>query len=808
MKITNVQIPLNNIIDNNNTKVLDTVKGSAYNTKNYFYSSDYTSKLHYPSNYNNKIAFKGISFDFVRDNISFFENEEIRDILYKNKKHQMNRAEDYKPENLVSLCKGAKTKSDLAYLIGASGQEEDFNNKLINGLSLLSYSLYENKIEDYKEYAEKLMGYIPRDVKISTDQMLALFAFDVNDENDLKSYIDLIKKYPDLSGLEMILIRRMQLDDNAINTYINNIRNKSGLYKEEAVKCAKLGLTDAQVDRFIEIKNKKINDPDIDNSIPQRHCPEELKHIKYPVNRALKWAQEGKTDDEIEKEYKTIKLILKGYDIKIISKLINLNDSELAVYDKYREKGESYYYALDLCQLSEEERKIYDEYKEKGESSYYALDLCQLSEDELTRYNILRSQKLKRKDGSFYSLSHGEAYVLVKETTLSFLTPDQIKKLPEKVFYLISTGEAKDIHTAIQKAVSDYIKAEMLDNINGKSFAGLNFRNISKPSANGETSVYDTEELKITRIDNGIHVLKNGENNFEVNIKKKKENGKNVLFIEDKNNNEQFIAYNGAISIVDKTKPSKDLLDENTIKSFVSTPNLNPEKQAEILAKTAQNFVFNIIDDKNETIIGQGLNSCGELGKPFYCQGKSDDEIINHYGKLITELKQNNQLTAENILRIFPKDARLTIKPYSCGDDNKILYCIGAEWTNNNGKNWEMRIHSPQLNYTSNSDWIFRLGYQNPEKGNITFFEFNNTPQGYDFNGGFNEGKSHIHIPSPIRSNLLNNIDFQYIIKQISQKTAQENVTYETDTDKFMADYINNKDIVEKLRKENGLLPL
>ena len=227
MKITNVQIPLNNIIDNNNTKVLDTVKGSAYNTKNYFYSSNYTSKSHYPNNYNNKIAFKGISFDFVRDNISFFENEEIRDILYKNKKHQMNRAEDYKPENLVSLCKDAEAKSDLAYLIGASGQEEDFNNKLINGLSLLSYSLYENKIEDYKEYAEKLMGYIPRDVKISTDQMLALFAFDVNDENDLKSYIDLIKKYPDLSGLEMILIRRMKLDDNAINTYINNIRNKT-----------------------------------------------------------------------------------------------------------------------------------------------------------------------------------------------------------------------------------------------------------------------------------------------------------------------------------------------------------------------------------------------------------------------------------------------------------------------------------------------------------------------------------------------------------------------------------------------------
>ena len=373
---------------------------------------------------------------------------------------------------------------------------------------------------------------------------------------------------------------------------------------------------------------------------------------------------------------------------------------------------------------------------------------------------------------------------------------------------MISTGEAKDIHTAMQKVVTDYIKAEMLDNIDGNSFAGLNFRNINKPSANGETSVYDTEELEIKKIDNGIHVLKNGENNFEVNIKKKKENGKNVLYIEDKNSNEQFSAYNGAISIVDKTKPSKDLLDENTIKSFVSPSNLYPEKQAEILAEAAQNFVFNIFDDNNESIIGQGLNSCGELGKPFYCQGKSDDEIINHYGKLITELKQNNQLTAENILRIFPKDARLTITPYSCGDDNKILYCIGAEWTNNNGKNWEMRIHSPQLNYTSNSDWVFRLGYQNPEKGNITFFEFTDTPQGYDFEGGFNEGKSHIHIPSPIRSELLNNIDFQYIIKQISQKTAQENVTYETDTDKFMADYINNKDIVEKLRKENGLLPL
>ena len=129
----------------------------------------------------------------------------------------------------------------------------------------------------------------------------------------------------------------------------------------------------------------------------------------------------------------------------------------------------------------------------------------------------------------------------------------------------------------------------------------------------------------------------------------------------------------------------------------------------------------------------------------------------------------------------MPRFSTIQINPYTTSKNGKMLYSISAEWKSADGVKWQLRTHSTDLehymnsgNSAENSDWIFRLGHE--ENGIAKFFEWNKTEGIFTPTGDFMGRTSHIQIPhSPFEEgNLLNNIHFQNIMRQISSNLAEK----------------------------------
>lgn len=115
----------------------------------------------------------------------------------------------------------------------------------------------------------------------------------------------------------------------------------------------------------------------------------------------------------------------------------------------------------------------------------------------------------------------------------------------------------------------------------------------------------------------------------------------------------------------------------------------------------------------------------------------------------------------------MPKDSLLSINPYIQSGDINMLYSIVCEWFSKEGTRWQLEIHSQNLDWNNDKNWILRLHKE--KNNNKEYFQFTNSNIGYDLNGEKYSEDAHIKINSPLNDdNLINNVEFQTIIRQIS----------------------------------------
>ena len=138
-----------------------------------------------------------------------------------------------------------------------------------------------------------------------------------------------------------------------------------------------------------------------------------------------------------------------------------------------------------------------------------------------------------------------------------------------------------------------------------------------------------------------------------------------------------------------------------------------------------------------------------------------------------------------------------------------------------------MEIHSQDSKSNNDEKWIFRH-HKQTENG-CQYFQFVDNKVGFNFNGGTLDGNAHIKIPTPLEEDdLLNNVEFQTIIKQISiqqykdfgiDKIAKDlEVGGQNNEEKIQniinhclknpLDFAKYKDVVLKLRANLGMIEL
>lgn len=456
-------------------------------------------------------------------------------------------------------------------------------------------------------------------------------------------------------------------------------------------------------------------------------------------------------------------LLKKGIYKPIAQDLAKLTEEQYDRYQKILDAGEYKYFAYERAQLTNEQYARYQKLIANGEDKYFALELAQLTDEQYEKFKQIPIR-----------LSRSQAIVLAETTNLSSVTFEVIENLPDDFWLQVSMGCDKENYEVISKAMQ----------------LALLFQKTK--DATQALRIIDDETIKKAIGDNDLKVLKE---NYDVNISKMNVLEKTCLLIEDTDKSKQYIAYNGILANVQE-------LQKVDSKQFESWCNLSAKKQAPILAKAAEAFVFNLFDENENCIIGQ--NSLD-----FKPKEKTDEETEKFYGKKILELNKNNKLTAQNILKLIPKDCMLTISPY-INDDN-LLTAIVAEWYSKEGNRWQLEIHSQDLNFNDSDKWVFRLHKQIPNPNNSSeivrnYFQFNDNNEGYDFNGEYLAEDSHIKIINPLENdNLLKEGRFQKIVKSLSSFFNDNDeiigilaVLGLTNTNNLNE---NIKNIVDKLRK-------
>ncbi len=444
--------------------------------------------------------------------------------------------------------------------------------------------------------------------------------------------------------------------------------------------------------------------------------------------------------------------------------------------------------ALAYSKLDEVQRKKADIFIKKGYATDKAIELAKLTQEQ---YETFKKIPLKL---SLEEIKSASRFLDVRKLNYGML-----EKMPKNFWYSINANCDEKTQEIIKGAMELVLNNQELPNLKKLPDAKLKNKqtktlyptsNVSYNSKNGQLTFKDSQN--------------NGQNDFEINIKEIKV--KDVIndtldkvssaLVITAQNGKKYIAYDGAII-------PECHINSNSKNEFRPWGNLLGEIQADILAQAASEFVFDLFAEDGKTIIGTGIEKLGI--KPYSIKNKTNNEIKAHYKNAFKTLKSNNMLSAENILRIMPIDCSISINPCNTEDDGNILWGIATSWRDITGKTtWQLRIHSSDLKYPQpDGKWITRLEFINQNEHNCLTdnFEFDNN--------NFTSANSHLIINSPIKDELLNNTDFQSIIRQISANKAGRRYYNHNDLISLkIEDYAFCKNLVDESRQMIGMIDL
>ncbi len=470
------------------------------------------------------------------------------------------------------------------------------------------------------------------------------------------------------------------------------------------------------------------------------------------------------------------------------------------VEKKGKDNNESIYSNDEICELIQlKEEKHYDNLAKLLEYGIRIKEAVVLAQNDKQTENILKT-KVKH-------LRPSEAAFLALNTPLTSLEPEDLKKIGRTIFYKLNTDEYKETHDLFAKA----IKADE--------------QRLKTPLTINDISDSLVDNPDYFSIENG-QIIHTGSNSFTVNAEKSTINGENVLYITNPQKpTEKYVAYKGAIVLIQE--PRKHIDRKKLEDSLLSHANILP-MQSEILATSAEEFIVDIIDNDSECIIGQGTEeitlSNGEKVKTFNGSDMTNSETKEYYQKALKNIKDTNQTSVESILKLMPKDAMLNIRPYTTDDKVGMLYSISSEWESKDGKLWQLRIHSTELEYRNSYDknWIFRLAYQDGssrKNEDLSHYNFKDSRFEPATESNYIAQNTHNEIdiePEACKGKLISNLDFQDIIRKISKAFNSEdskirNIFGTKDCNLISRKcfenpslYIKNKNLINRFLLANG----
>ena len=401
-------------------------------------------------------------------------------------------------------------------------------------------------------------------------------------------------------------------------------------------------------------------------------------------------------------------------------------------------------------------------------------------------------------DGVECKLSPEQAAFFALNTSLTSLDKEHLKQLGMDVFYFLNTGESE---TTFNKMSIKPIEYEDVSSNEIKLPSNCRFNNSMLNYTNASDNSKD----------------------FSVQLQKPKNLDDNdVLFIK-KSDDETYIAYDGAIALYNNIKYLESDKNGKLVDSLKPHANID-ERQAQVLAEAAKHFILDIIEDNGECIISKGIDN---KFKPFVGKNQTTEETKNKYKQILED--SSFEVSAENILKIMPKDAMLNICPYATSDSTvEILYSISAQWYDKDGVLWDLHLHSDDLKHISNNhNWVYRLGYYDmynlQDADKISYY--NPNTNAFEQNSYFSPS-THIpmNLPSELQTKLISNPYFQDVIRKISMDFSERqnldkvaNALGITTTDVTMKEkeiielcelefdkYFMFKDFVDKLRLKHG----
>ena len=437
----------------------------------------------------------------------------------------------------------------------------------------------------------------------------------------------------------------------------------------------------------------------------------------------------------------------------------------------------------------------------KGYDYHTALELVQFTKEQ---YEEFRNLPVK--------LPANASEALGRFIDLQNLTYGMIERLPKNFWYKLNANCEERTQEIIKNAMNSVLKKEEFSKLeklpDTKISKHVVVNNESKEVEYQEGDiVYDSEKCLLIFKD----IENDGKNAFQVGIKQIKiENSikgtpSYVLLIETSEGN-KYIAYDGAIV-------PECHINSYAKKEFEQWGKLLGGIQSEVLSETASEFIIDLFDS-TDIQTSSSENMTAEELEQYHenvFKNKSNEEIEKHYKNIFEKLKAENKLTAENVLRIMPNDCSLSIN--SCNTNDNILWGISTSWKDISGKTtWKLRIHSTDLQYPKpNGEWIVKFEYEdssgthclevNTDENSKEYFRFGT--------GNFKDASSHILVDSPVKDKLLNNVDFQNIIKEISIKKAGERYYKHNELKKLsIQEYAKNKKVVDQSRQVLGMFDL
>ena len=596
------------------------------------------------------------------------------------------------------------------------------------------------------------------ETKFEVEDILNWIKKDASDR-EIFNYNFIMNNIEEFLTLERLTIDQLEARQKLIEKYMKTDEIFSKRIKEKAFKEFSF-FSEDYIKQHRELpninscispnKNIKIRT----TPIPQKYLPETVPYTSKDfviTNKSIK-------------QYKAIKnkLVLKlsnnCYEHNKESVLCN---ADTDIYWKF-----SYDYKLHTA----EEITKYQELIKLGMEEKEAVFLVKKPELYSVILRLLKDESLIYEDlnGNIKKLGINQLLLL---SQLFDLTKFDLKPLLQESlmkWHRICTGEKEVVSKAFESA------RKLLQEESRQIRSNLTKSDIEKISKLGTNPTDFYKDC--VRLDENKNLIFNmGENSFRVAVAKTTIDGKPAVLIKDwEHEGQYYVGYDGAISKIDDLPQ----IDKEKLQRSLFGFSKYSKKQDSIYAEAIEHFPIRIVDTDSRCIIGKGIPTLKI--EPIDTRIK-DREFVNHFQSVLQILKRKNTLTVDNILRIMPRFSTIQINPYTTSKNGKMLYSISAEWKSADGVKWQLRTHSTDLehymnsgNSAENSDWIFRLGHE--ENGIAKFFEWNETEGIFTPTGDFMGRTSHIQIPhSPFEEeNLLNNIHFQNIMRQISSNLAEK----------------------------------